>query len=97
MEAILLMLAALAPARAVVAPAAPTAHELSQAVAQARGAPPRISRVRCRDSSPGYVRCTYLELTGKGYTRWAVLVSPHDGRWTVSEGPIREKAPDVRR
>ena len=73
---------------------APTPVQLSEALAQAQGARPRISSVRCTPSSPGYVRCTYLELKGLGYSRWAVLVSRHGGRWTVSEGPMRARAPN---
>jgi hypothetical protein len=61
------------------------------------GAAPRLASVRCRPSSPGFVRCTYLHLNERGYSRWAVLVSAHAGRWSVSEGPIREKAAVVRR
>jgi len=49
--------------------------------------------VRCQASSPGFVRCTYLVVKGAGYKRFAVLVSPGDGGWSVSEGPIPEKAP----
>src|SRR5688572_20929587 len=90
-------LLAAAPAFAAAPAPAPTETELSQALKPVLGVAPRVAGVRCRPSSAGFVRCTYLHLTDRGYSRWAVLVSPHDGRWTVSEGPIREKPGVVRR
>ena len=88
-----MMLLAFAAAAAVL----PTQADLAGALAQVRGGKPRIAQVHCASSSAGYVRCTYLEATKSGYGRWAVLVSHRDGRWTVSEGPIRERAGEVRR
>ena len=82
---------------AFAAAPAPTEAQLSQALRPVLGVAPRVAGVRCQPSSPRFVRCTYLHLTERGYSRWAVLVSPHEGRWTVSEGPIREKPGVVRR
>ena len=84
-------------APALAAASAPTEDQLSQALRPVLGIAPKVAGVRCQPSSPGFVRCTYLHLTDRGYSRWAVLVSPHDGRWTVSEGPVREKPDVVRR
>lgn len=76
----------------------PTEADLAQALGQLRrSAPPHVTNLHCAPSTPGYVRCTYLESTPNGYGRWAVLVSGQEGRWTVSEGPIRERAKSVRR
>lgn len=79
---------------AAAAPVAPSEAQLADALKAVMGARPQLAQVRCQPSGPGYVRCTYLVLKGPGYQRFAVLVTPHDGRWTVSEGPIPEKAPD---
>jgi hypothetical protein len=87
----LLALALAAPAAAAPTALAPTPAELSQAIARLQGAEPRLSNVHCQPSSRHFVRCTYLQWGAQGYRRWAVLVSPRAGRWTVSEGPIREK------
>lgn len=89
-----MMLLAFAAAAAVL----PTEKDLAGALAQLRhGPPPRVAQAHCAPSAPGFIRCTYLEGTANGYGRWAVLVSHHDGKWTVSEGPIRERADAVRR
>ena len=89
-----MMLLAFAAAAAVL----PTQADLTGALAQVRGGKrPHVAQAHCAPSSPGYVRCTYLETTKSGYARWAVLVSHHEGRWTVSEGPIRERSNEVRR
>jgi hypothetical protein len=80
------------PALAAAA-SAPTPAQLSEALGGTNG--PHVTNLRCESSSPGYVRCTYLEWRAQGYTRWAVLVSPHAGRWTISEGPIRERPRQV--
>jgi hypothetical protein len=86
-----------APAAAVAADDTPTPVELSEALDHVRGKTTTVRNVRCTPSSPGYVRCTYHQPTPKGYTRWAVLVSEHEGRWSVSEGPVRDRAKSVRR
>ena len=92
-----LLLALVSPA-AAAADDLPTPAELSEALDQVRGKTQAVRNVRCAKSSPGYVRCTYHQPTPKGYTRWAVLVSEEeDGRWSVSEGPIRDRAKSVRR
>lgn len=89
-----MMLLAFAAAAAVL----PTEADLAGALAQVRGGkPPRVAQAHCAPSAPGYIRCTYLEATKGGYGRWAVLVSSHQGRWSVSEGPIRERADEIRR
>lgn len=89
-----MMLLAFAAAAAVL----PSEADLAGALAQLRGGkPPHVAQAHCAASSPGFVRCTYLETTKSGYGRWAVLVSHHDRRWTVSEGPIRERPNEVRR
>lgn len=83
---------------AAAAAVLPTDADLAGALAELRGgAPPRVNQSHCAPSSPGYVRCTYLEGTATGYSRWAVLVSHKAGRWSVSEGPIRERANSVRK
>lgn len=91
------VLALAAPAAAVAADDLPTPVELSEALDHVRGKTQTVRNVRCVKSSPGYVRCTYHQPTPKGYTRWAVLVSEHEGRWSVSEGPVRDRAKSVRR
>lgn len=93
----LCILALAAPAAAWAADDTPTPAELSEALDQVRGKTQPVRNVRCAKSTPGYVRCTYNQPTPKGYTRWAVLVSEHAGRWSVSEGPMRERASSVRR
>ena len=92
-----LVLALAAPAAAAAADDLPTPGELSEALDHVRGKTETVRNVRCARSSPGYVRCTYHQPTPKGYTRWAVLVSEHEGRWSVSEGPVRDRAKSVRR
>lgn len=93
----LCILALAAPAAALAADDVPTPAELSEALDHVRGKTQTVRNVRCAQSSPGYVRCTYHQPTPKGYTRWAVLVSQHEGRWSVSEGPVRDRAKSVRR
>jgi hypothetical protein len=97
MKQLFVLAGLLVAAPAFAAAPAPTEAQLSQALQPILGVAPRVAGVRCQPSTPGFVRCTYLHLTDRGYSRWAVLVSPHDGRWTVSEGPIREKPGVVRR
>lgn len=91
------ILALAVPAAAAAADDVPTPAELSEALDQVRGKTQTVRNVRCAPSSPGYVRCTYHQPTPKGYTRWAVLVSEHEDRWSVSEGPVRDRAKSVRR
>jgi len=93
----LCILAFAAPAAAFAADDVPSPVELSEALDHVRGKTQTVRNVRCAQSSPGYVRCTYHQPTPKGYTRWAVLVSEDDGRWSVSEGPVRDRAGSVRR
>jgi hypothetical protein len=89
-----MILLALAAAIAVL----PSDVDLSQALGGAHGGvPPHVTNARCAPSSPGFIRCTYLESTPLGYSRWAVLVSNHGGRWSVSEGPIKERVKSVRK
>ena len=97
MKQLIVLAGLVAAAPAFAAASAPTETQLSQALRPVLGVAPRVAGVRCQPSSASFVRCTYLHLTERGYSRWAVLVSPHDGRWTVSEGPIREKPGVVRR
>ena len=97
MRQLIVLAGLLAAAPAYAAAAAPTEAQLSQALKPVLGVAPKVAGVRCQASTPGFVRCTYLHLTDRGYSRWAVLVSPHEGRWTVSEGPIRERPGVVRR
>ncbi|WP_309089945.1 hypothetical protein [Phenylobacterium sp.] len=93
----LCILALAAPGAARAADDAPTVAELSEALDQVRGKTQAVRNVRCAKSTPGFVRCTYHQPTPKGYTRWAVLVSEQEGKWSVSEGPVRERAESVRR
>lgn len=87
-----------APMAARAADDTPSPAELSEALDHVRGKTQPVRNVRCARNSPGYVRCTYHQPTPKGYTRWAVLVSEEEnGRWSVSEGPVRERAGSVRR
>lgn len=96
------ILALAAPAGARAAEDTPSAAELSEALDHVRGKTQAVRNVRCARSTPrgprGFVRCTYHQPTPKGYTRWAVLVSEApNGRWSVSEGPVRDRAGAVRR
>lgn len=95
--ALSLVLAAV-PCLAFAAPSfVPDAAQLRDALSQASGGPVgRINNLSCAPSTPGYVRCTYMEALPRGYVRQAVLVSPHAGHWTVSEGPILERPKVVR-
>lgn len=97
MKQLVVLAGLLAAAPALAAASAPTDTQLSQALKPVLGVAPRVAGVRCQPSGAGFVRCTYLHLTDRGYSRWAVLVSPHAGRWTVSEGPVRDKLGVVRR
>ncbi|MCR5873221.1 hypothetical protein LRS10_02830 [Phenylobacterium sp. J426] len=86
------------PAAALAVDDIPTPGELSEALDHVRGRTEPVRNVKCAKSGPSFVRCTYHQPTPKGYTRWAVLVSPEDdGRWSVSEGPVRDRANSVRR
>ncbi|MGA0608073.1 hypothetical protein ACO2Q0_18950 [Phenylobacterium sp. VNQ135] len=94
----LAVLMAASPLAARAADDTPSPAELSEALDHVRGKTQPVRNVRCAKNSPGYVRCTYHQPTPKGYTRWAVLVSEaQNGRWSVSEGPVRDRAGSVRR
>jgi hypothetical protein len=90
------------PLGAAAADDTPSPAELSEALDHVRGKTQQVRNVKCAKNGPqaggSFVRCTYHQPTPKGYTRWAVLVSPEaNGSWSVSEGPMRDRAGSVRR